>query len=271
MWRDPYCYVAEFVGANALAANGTRTARTNIDREADFGVYRMAMLATDPNVRAQWGDQNDRKYWEGALPGVQVFGTGQIPAILPAARVVKRTDQIGLTLTDASGAPNTVRVLYIGAQLLPNAPFDIPPFEWGEPYILGARFGGESIGTVVDDAPAIPANGNNEFTRRVPGDSWFEVHALTITRLAACTIQILTNGSREWFRLPVHVDLLGASTLAGAYLGVGAPLNPTAAWPFTFSPAKLIPPNHGITVRIADLSGAPNTVRVGIHGIRRYS
>lgn len=269
-WRDPYSYLAEFTGANVVPANGSLVVPTNIDREADFEIYRTAMLATSVNFRAQLRDQDDRLLIGGTVTAVDLFGGGQRPFRWRGARIIKRTNQIRSALTDASAAPNTVRLLYTGAQIFPNPPFEIPRFRWAEPFSLFANFGAE----VTDDAPALLANGSAEFSRRVPGDSWFEVHELTIMRTGQATLQILTNAVREWFRLPTHVDLFGACDPTGAgataTLGTLNAQNPSAEWPFEFTPPKLIPVNSAITFRVADLSAAPNPIRIALHGMRRY-
>lgn len=273
MFEDPFSYLAEFTGAQALAANGSRSIAVDIDREADFAIKRLAALYTSPNVRVALTDQDDRLILGsgagiagGMTPAVNIFGTGQTPYSLPAARQIRRTNQVRVTLTDVSGAPNTVRVLLTGSQLFPAPPYQIPRFAEAEPFFLVIGFGLEA----TDDAGQVPANGTLEFSRRVPGDSWFELHSIAVSRTAAATLMLMTNGEREWFRRAVHVDLLGASDFVGNYQGIGTPTLPAAAWPFHFDPPKLIPANAVITARVADLSGALNNVRIAFHGIRRY-
>lgn len=261
MWRDPYLYLAEFVGAVLqVPANGERTIAVNIDREADFELYRLAHLATSVNYRQALTDQDDRLLIGGLAPATNIFGDGQRPARLPGARLIKRTNQIRTRALDRSGAPNTIRQLFVGAQVFPAPPFVIPRFRYAEPYTLELNFGGEAD----DDFAAVPSGGSAEGSRRIPGDSWFEVHTLAISRTAAATIQILTNGHREWFRFPTHVDLLGASDFATA-------LNSAAQWPFEFTPPKLLTVNSSVVVRLADLAVAGvNPVRVTLWGLRRY-
>lgn len=270
VWRDPYSYLIEFTGPNILPASGRLTLPINVDREADFEIYRSVGLATSPNFRIQVRDQDDRLLTARFMPAANLLGGGQRPLRWPGTRVIRRTNQIRTALIDVSAAPNNVRVLYTGAQLYPAPPFEIPRFGRAEAYTVSANFGGEEN----DDAPALAANGTGEFTIRPPGDSWFEVAAMTITRTGAATLQILTNGAREWFRLPVHVDMLGASDLAGAgatfTLGAFIAGMPSSEWPFEFTPPKLLPVNSGITFRLADLSAAPNSIRITLHGVRRY-
>ncbi len=273
MWEDPYSYLAEFTGALALAASGSRSIAVDIDREADFALKRIAALYTSPNIRVALTDQDDRIILGGGVgiaggmtPAVNIFGHGQIPYLLPGARVLRRTNQLRVTLTDASAAPNTVRVLFTGSQLFPSPPYQVPRFREAEAFFLVIGFGAEA----TDDAGQVPASGTIEFSRRVPGDSWFELHSIAVSRTAACTLMLLTNGEREWFRRAVHVDLLGASDFLGNYQGIGAPNLPSAARPFMFDPPKLIPSNAIITARVADLSAALNNVRITLHGVRRY-
>lgn len=265
MWRDFYAYVAEFVGASAVPANGFQRLAVNIDREADFALYRLAVTATSLDAMVQITDQADRLLIDGFQPLVNLMGSGQWPYELDAARVIKRQNQIRLTVADFSGADNTVRVLLSGAQLYPGPPYEIPTWRWGEPWLAAVRMGP----SVVDDRGPVPANGVAEFALRLPGDAWFEVHRMTGTVTGPVTVQVLTNAVREWFRLPVHATLLGFGSATGVYDGVAG--RASAGWPYQITPPKLLPPNTVIVIRVADLSGAPNIVRLSLHGIRRYT
>jgi hypothetical protein len=264
MWREHYAYLLELVGPLQVPAGGQRRGVINIDRDSDFAVYRYALAATSPDLAATLTDQADRLFWDGEQHGVLIAGTGQWQVEAEAARVVKRQNQLRFTIRDLSGAPNDVRILVIGAQLYPGPPYEVPTFRWGEPWVQGVRFG-PSLG---DDRPAVPGNGSVEFATRLPGDAWFEVHHLAIGVTGPATVQVLTNGVREWWRLPVHTTLLGASTFTATFGGVAG--RPSGAWPFTISPPKLLPPNTVLVVRVNDLSGSDNTVRLAFRGIRRY-
>lgn len=265
MWRDFYAYVAEFVGASVVPANGSRRVAVNIDREADFALYRLAVTATSLDAMVQITDQADRLLIDGAQPVTNLMGSGQWPYELDAARIVKRQNQLRLTITDLSGADNTVRVLLSGAQLYPGPPYEIPTWRWGEPWAAAVRMGP----SIFDDRGVVPANGVAEFALRLPGDAWFEIARLSGSVSGACTIQILTNAVREWFRLPVHATLLGFASATGVYDGMSG--RPSASWPYQITPPKLLPPNTVLVIRVADLSGADNTVRLSLHGIRRYT
>jgi hypothetical protein len=266
MYRDPYCYLAEFTGANVVPAGGNITLPVDVDAQHDFEFYRAAALYTSPAVRVSMTDQENRLLHDDGLPAVTVFGHGFWPRSLDATRIIKRSGQMRIRLQDRSAAPNTVRVLLVGARLLPAAPTPIPPFRYAEPWSMAARFGADDS----DDIGAVAASGTSQFTRRSPGDSWFEVHSMAVTRSAAATLQITTSGAREWFARPVHVDLLGATTDLGAYQGVGAPLFAPAAWRHEFLPPKMLPPNTSLTFIVTDLSGGGATVRIVMHGVRRY-
>jgi len=264
MWREHYAYLMEFVGPLQVPASGVIAGAVSIDRDADFALYRYALMATSPDLTVQVVDQSARLLVDGEQHGVLLGGTGQWQYEADAARVVKRQNQLRFTVRDLSAAPNDVRILLVGAQLYPNPPYEIPTFRWGEPWVQGVRFGP----TAGDDRPAVPANGSVEFATRVPGDSWLEVHRLAVASTGAATIQLLTNGVREWWRLPVHTTLLGASTFTATFGGVAG--RPASAWPFVISPPKLLPPNTVVLVRVSDLSGVQNTVRLAFHCIRRY-
>lgn len=266
MWRDPYSYLAEFTGTLLVSANGQRTRAVDIDREADFEIYRLAGLATSNNLRLDLRDQDDRLLIGHVAPWSNVVGDGQRPYRLQgAARIIKRTNQLRPTLFDRSGADNTARILFTGAQLFPSPPFDIPPFRWAEPFPLTITFGSEA----EDDFAIVPANQTREGAIRLPGDSWFDILSITGSRTGVSTLQILTNGFREWFRLPIHTSLLGFSDFA-TQLVAGTGFHPSAQYPFELTPSKLMPKNTAIVFRVADLSGADNAHRMTIHAVRRY-
>lgn len=262
--REPYGYVLDFAGADAFAGNDTQVGVIDIDRETDFALFRLSALATSFNMRATLRDQNDRIFGQNSIPLVNLFGTGQWPMRLLAPRMLRRTNQLRVQLTDASGAANTVRLLFSGAQVYPSAPFAIPKFRAAEPYWLALNFGGEA----TDDLPQVPANGTAQGAIRTPGDSWFEVHRIVIARTGVATIQFATDGYQEWFRRAVHVDLLGASNMTGAFDGVASRF--PSAWGYELNPGKLLAPNRAVNVTVTDLSGAGNPTRVTLHGIRRY-
>lgn len=266
-WRVPYAYVAEFLGAQQIPALGTVTVPIDIDREADFAIYNVGVFPTSFDLRYQLTDQASQLYHDGFQPIVNLVGTGQLPRSYQAARVIRRTNQLRITLVDFSGAPNNVRMIFTGAQLFPSPAMPIPAWIWSEDFAIAARFGPEAF----DNAPTIAANGSGEFTIRTPGDAWFETHALAMTQTGACSVQLLNDGNREWFRRPVHSALLGATSIVGLYAGGPAAIaNLPASWPYRFMPPRLLPRNTGITVRVNDLSGAPNAVRVSFLGMKRY-
>ncbi|OLC85611.1 MAG: hypothetical protein AUG85_08270 [Gemmatimonadetes bacterium 13_1_20CM_4_66_11] len=272
MWRDPYSYTLNFTGGNLVPLNGSIGLNVDIDRESDFALYRIAAIHTSPNYRVQIRDQDDRLILGGATPSVNIFGHGQWPYRLDAAKIVRRTNQIRVVLTDASGANNTVRLLFSGANLFSAPPFTIPQFVAVEPFVLTFNYGGE----VTDDLPAIAANGALPGSRRTPGDSWFECYRLTlsatsVTAAAGGTLQIATNAFREWFRNPVHFALLGGCDFVGNYQGIDTPNNPHAPFAFEFNPPKLLPPSTQVSFTVADLSGAPLSCRITLHGLRRYT
>lgn len=272
MWRDPFSYVLNFTGANQLPVNGTVTLAADIDREADFAIMRLVAHATSLNVRAQIKDQDDRLILSGATPLGNIFGHGQWPYRLDAPKIIRRTNQVRVTLTDVSAALNNVRLLLTGASLFSAPPFAIPKFVAAEPFFMTVNFGGEA----TDDVPAVGANGTVPFGRRTPGDSWFECTRMTLSATATTlagggTIQVSTNGFRDWFRQPVHFLLVGCTDFLGNFAGIDAPNNPHAPFAYEFTPPKLLPPSTQLQITVTDLSGAPNSVRVTLHGNRRYT
>lgn len=283
MWRDPYAYNVDFAGANALPGGAPGAAKSlplTIDREGDFAIYETRHIATSTNYVVGVVDQDSRQIITGgAGQSAQAFahsgamyGTGQSPNVWPAARIVKRTNVLTVTAQDQSGAANTVRHLYVGAQLFTSPPFVIPNFQFAEAWWLTIGFGP----LPTDNAPAVPATTQSQFGVNLPGDSWVEVHTLMIAATNAspgggASLQILTNGAREWFRNPIHIALLGAQDLVQNFQGVSGPIQPSAGFPHRFNPPKLLPIRTTLLFSVTDLSGAANTVRIVLGGVRRYA
>ena len=124
-YRQYYIYEAQ---ALALAAGGTATDNIQIDSDADFiwtkATYEADIAAaafTDstrpiPNVNLQLNDTGSgRNFFNDVIPVPSMFGTGEIPFILPVQQRLRRnsTLQVNFTNFDAAVTYN-LRLAFIG-------------------------------------------------------------------------------------------------------------------------------------------------------------
>ncbi len=260
MFKDFFIYAFEFL---PLAASATARFLTQIDGASDFEIFGQVHVATSTNYLLQISDSSSGFQWtdesQPRIPADNWLGSGQRPFRLKPSKIVKRKGSISVVTLDQSGAPNTIRGAFIGAKVWPAAPMQMPRFTEKQPFVYMADF--SALGT----APAVPANDQAIDAIQIQADSWFEVHFLTITRTGPATIILENSGPMgRWMDRPIHIDNLGAAAVGAA------PVSP-AEYQFRLPVPKMVPPASTLSVRVLDLSGAPNTVHVAFHGAKAYA
>ena len=134
--RDIYVYEAQTTLGTPLPASGTQTDTIQIEADADFYLQKLTYhcqapaataIATDavglvasqriiPPVAIQITDTGSgRQMMQNPIPIPSLFGTGELPFILPNPRLFMRnsTIQVAFTNLDATNA-YTVRLAFIG-------------------------------------------------------------------------------------------------------------------------------------------------------------
>lgn len=123
--RDFFVYTAR---ADAIAVGGNETDTVQIQADADFILQKLTYhtdlagaLAIDsdrviPNVSVQLTDTgSNRQLFFNPVPIPSIFGTGQLPFILPNPRLFRKTSviQVDFTSFEAAATPN-IQLAFIG-------------------------------------------------------------------------------------------------------------------------------------------------------------
>lgn len=110
---DWYQYSASVV----LAANGSGSAITRIDADADFLVRKVVGNRTGAYT-LQISDSAAADTWEDQLVSdANAVGTAQYPYLLSKPRLVGRNSTLSVNFNDVSGSGNTVQLIYEGAKI----------------------------------------------------------------------------------------------------------------------------------------------------------
>lgn len=123
--RDFFVYEAEAV---TIAVGGNVTDTIQIQADADFILQKLSYQADNagaqtsvsarivPNVNVQITDTgSSRRLFFAPVPISSVFGTGELPFILPNPRLFRKTGviQVDFTSFEAAATP-TIRLAFIG-------------------------------------------------------------------------------------------------------------------------------------------------------------
>lgn len=119
----PFVYGADFL---PLTANATLPISTVIDHDADFVLCYQNFVASvqatganvaSPNVLAQQIlETSGRRLQDKPTQIVNIFGTGQRPAVLFKPLVIPARSTISLVLQDLGGVTINIRASYIGVK-----------------------------------------------------------------------------------------------------------------------------------------------------------
>lgn len=130
--RDFYVYESQTL---AIAAGGSATDTIDIEADSIFILQKLTYQAdlaaaaqTDstrviPNVLIQITDTGSgRQLMQEPVPIPSIFGTGELPFILPNPRLFMRNSTINIAYTsfDAAATPN-IRLAFIGYKLYETA------------------------------------------------------------------------------------------------------------------------------------------------------
>lgn len=269
-FRDFFVYTAEALGL--LAGTGVQV-RTNIDGDADFDIYRQAATAISRIARAQTFEASSgRTTSDAPLPLAGMYGDGRHPFDLPVTRRLKKASTFITALQDESGAPNQIRVAYIGAKVFKHWPFPRPEYAGKEPFAYVVPF----VAAAVDPAGVgvIPAGGTGVFNIRIQEDADFEIRLWTIVydlaipagsdSVALLTLEDTTYNYRFMDR-PVPVENLGGNIQTSAD-------NFSANCPFVLSVPKLVRRGSVLQVTIRNLDAANAlSLRMTLHGAKCYT
>jgi hypothetical protein len=117
----PYVYPINPTGAVpgtvTVAANGVQPTAIPTDNDAHFLVYKVVGTRTGACTLTVKDGDRDREWMNQAVHFDNFVGNGHFPNILSTPRFVRRGSVIAITLTDLSGAANTVELNLVGVKL----------------------------------------------------------------------------------------------------------------------------------------------------------
>lgn len=108
----------EYDLAVALTANQANVAGVITIFDADFKWIELIGTSTGVFAATITDGGTKQAFMNEAVHSANLFGTAQLPFRLEVPHVFKRNSSIQLSLTDLSGAPNTVRATFKGVQLI---------------------------------------------------------------------------------------------------------------------------------------------------------
>ena len=136
--RDFYVYSVPF---GAVASLESKTAAINIEADSDFEVQKLTTtsqgaLGYDGNPEATvtiLDTGAGRNLMNTAIPLTSLFGTGELPFILPTPKLFLARSTISLTLTNYGGDDmDEIWLNFIGRKIFyGSAPASLPPQPMG--------------------------------------------------------------------------------------------------------------------------------------------
>lgn len=129
--KEFFTYQEDFTGSNAVASGASVTGNINIQADSDFVLQKLTYYAdiaaaaqTDstrivPNATIVITDTGSgRQLMESAVPIAALFGTGQLPFILPTPRLFQARSTINLIVANFDAAVDyNIRISLIGYKL----------------------------------------------------------------------------------------------------------------------------------------------------------
>lgn len=101
----------------SLAANNSTTAVVPIDVDSDFMVQKITGIYTGAASLILADGGRERWWMDKAVYIDTLVGNGQFPFILTSPRFIYRGSQISVSLSDLSGATNTIRIVFEGVKM----------------------------------------------------------------------------------------------------------------------------------------------------------
>lgn len=280
-----YAYSVAFASGTVLAAgaaNGAPSAQvfqqqTIRINPLPFTFCRTMFVATDPRIYIRLRD-GSRYLHKGTMTLASVAGVAApYPLVGGAANpqeplfsayywempyTISASAEFTIEAADYSGAPNTLRVTFHGAQTKPG----VAP--WSTPTAL--REYQDIVIPSDSQSPTVAANTTIPISAApVDTDADYVVLAVSGRRTGAAMLQNLSDQyDLAWFNAAIHLD---------TFIGAGGfihrfdmpALRPDGTWDRVCTP-RLIPRSTALTGSLQDLSGANNIINLYLHGYKLY-
>ena len=247
MWKEPFCYVADFLPLTAsLTGTAFQDFPIKVAEDSHFELLRMIHQATSDqaNIRiinSSNGDQIVKP--EGDLRCVSstayngLSANGFTPYNLPKPYMVAADTEILIQAADKSNASNYIRVALHGNKV----------YGGDSPYAHHKNR--ENFSFVMDSGP-VAAYGTATKTYTLDSSAGFLVSKLTGSSTGVGLVFI--KDVRPWMASDVHFYNMVGNGQFGNVL----------------TSKRWIPEKTTITIRFSDLSGSANRFRISFHGER---
>ncbi len=108
-------------GANiVLAGNANATPAIQIGADADFTAIWLVASSTGTFNFQFFDGSTGRAFMNMRINNVNLFGTAQLPFPMLPPYTFKRQGSIQLDVTDTSGNPNTIQIVFQGKKIFPS-------------------------------------------------------------------------------------------------------------------------------------------------------
>ncbi len=270
MFKDFFIHSAQFLALGAGATSPVQP--TTISEQSDFEVVSQVATAIDRRARVTIQDSGSGRQWHDT-PAVSVagwFGDGRRPFHLPVSKILKGGSVISSTITNESGAPNQLRLAFIGAKLFARPPIPRSEFVARESFTYTVAF----VAAATDPAGlgTIAANGVGNGNIRFQDDAHYEIRKLTITHDLAipaaqdtvATIMLRDeNGPYNLMDRAIPVESLGATRTVDP--------EPAGFFPFIMRTPKLMKGGSLLSVQVNNQDAVNAlSLRISIHGAKLY-
>lgn len=234
-----------------IAANGTADRRMTLDMAGSMLIQTFKGVATSNDYLVQVYDVEYGRYlMNRAVHAETIIGTGPFPFKLPIPLLISKTQSINNTLTDQSGAPNTVRFAF-GGQRLYFRTEDIFLNDLGDLNRKARPF------FYTTDQTVTLANNTNiqSFITTIQEDADFLLYRITRRSTGNFLVRIFdTLNMYPWTNGFVHSAVIGGTNIN--YMDI--------------EPQPLAQRKTKIQLDFINLAGASNTVNMTFSGVHLY-
>lgn len=242
----------------ALAANGslitTLTVFPEENLRGDSELYKILSTHTGPYTLSINHLGINKLLMNQPIHVSMVAGTAQLPFTMFESLFVETNQSLQLIFSDISGAPNTIFFNMYGRRFIA---YDIPGM--AKEKILYEAYSRKThpYWLTFDQPLVIAANATATGNMSLTGEADMEVWQFLNASTGAFQFEIFEGRSgRPITSFPVHsANGFGTTGVSGS-----------GQFPFLAIESWLVKRQTTLRFRITDLSGAPNTIRVALHG-----
>jgi hypothetical protein len=255
-WREYFIYGINF--SSLSAGDGTLFTEDviRIDADADFEFQKLVYVATNGNIRLKLLDDSVGRYLFKASANLRDIGGNFIgtPFIWPRPYQILAGSTLTVSVADASGASNSLRLYLHGAKIRPGEP------PWGvyDPTtkrIIWKKYKALLPFTYNTGVQTVAANGTTYARIEIDTDAHFMVQKVTGFSSGSILMEFkdIARGI-DWQNTAVHYQ---------AILGNGQ-------FPNVLYADRFIPRGSVVSINVQNLTTSAVTFEVNLIGVKLY-